>query len=213
MDAVLNGVSPRFHPPEPEEVSELRARLGLPNPYLLFVGNLEPRKNLPGLVEAFRRVTGDSEERLDLVVAGQVAWLSDGLLRELGAEDLSGRVRMTGYVPPEDLPVLYGGAEAFVFPTFFEGFGLPVLEAMGCGTPVVASDTSSIPEVAGGAAELVDPGSPDSIASGIRNVLGDENRRRNLVHAGLERAAELNWERTARGTLECYRRTLEEGRT
>lgn len=206
IDVVPLGVSERFQPPPDAEVRRVRERLALPEAYLLFVGNLEPRKNLPGLLQAFRRVHARLGRPIHLVVAGKVAWKSRGLLAELAATDLEGLVRTTGYVEPEDLAALYAGAEAFVFPSFQEGFGLPVLEAMQSGTPVIAGNVAAVAEVAGDAAVLVDPASHASIAEGILAVLTDPARRADLVRRGIDRARAFPWERTARETLASYRR-------
>lgn len=208
VDVVPLGVSPRFRAIGPEESDETMRRLGIPRPYVLFVGNLEPRKNLPGLLRAFRHVRAAYGPGIHLVVAGKLAWKSGPLRRELAAAEIADSVHVTGYVAPADLPALYAGAEVFAFPSFWEGFGLPVLEAMACGTPVVAAGVASIPEVCGGAAVLVDPHSTESIAGGILDVLGDPDRRRELVALGRERAAELSWDRTARETMRVYRRAL-----
>ena len=199
---IHHGVSERFHPESPERIDEVRRRYGIERPYILFVGNLEPRKNLGGLVRAFRIVRQEIQEPIDLVVAGQIAWKSGELLRELGEEDVRDSVRLTGYFPAEDLPALYSGARAFVFPTLWEGFGMPVLEAMACGTPVVASRVPSIEEIAGDAAILVDPQSPHSIGSGIREAL--QGSRASFRRRGIERAAQFSWLTTARRTLEVY---------
>jgi glycosyltransferase involved in cell wall biosynthesis len=201
---IHHGVAPRFRPAAPDAIRAFRERRGLARPYLLFVGNLEPRKNLPGLLRAFREVRRRHAGPLDLVVTGQVAWLSRPLLRDLGTEDLGESVRTTGFLPPGDLPVLYSGAEAFVFPTLGEGFGLPVLEAMACGTPVITSNLSCLPEVAGDAAVLCDPHAIDSISEAILSILTDPGRREDLVRRGLARAAGFTWERTARETLAAY---------
>lgn len=211
VDVVPLGVAERFRDPGPAVVDATARRLGLPRPYVLFVGNLEPRKNLPGLLRAFRTVRASHADPMHLVVAGKLAWKSGPLRGELSASDLQGVVHVTGYVAPGDLPALYAGAEVFAFPSFWEGFGLPVLEAMACGTPVVAADVASIPEVCGGAAVLVDPRSPESIADGILSLLRDPSRRADLVRRGRLRAAELNWERTARATMAVYRRARGEG--
>jgi glycosyltransferase involved in cell wall biosynthesis len=199
---IHHGVAERFHPQTDERIDEVRRRHGLARPYILFVGNLEPRKNLGGLVRAFRIVRRDEKEPLDLVVAGQIAWKSDELLRELGEEDVRDSIRLTGYFPAEDLPALYSGARAFVFPTLWEGFGMPVLEAMACGAPVVASRVPSIQEIAGDAAILVDPNSPDSIASGIREAL--LGPRDEWSRGGIKQAAQFSWLSTALHTLRVY---------
>lgn len=210
VDVVPLGVHARFRPQAPADAERVARRLGVQSPYLLFVGNLEPRKNLPGLVEAFRRVRQRHEAPLRLVVSGKVAWKSGPLLEALAAPDLADVVQTTGYVDPDDLPALYGGAAAFVFPSFWEGFGLPVLEAMACGTPVVVSRVAALPEVAGDAAEWVDPGSPESIAQGIVEVISNPARRAELVARGIERARAFPWERTARETLATYERACAE---
>ncbi len=206
VDVVALGVAERFRDPGAGIVDATVRRLGLPRPYVLFVGNLEPRKNLPGLLRAFRLVRAGHPDPVHLVVAGKLAWKSGPLRGELDAPDLRGLVHVTGYVAPEDLPALYAGADVFAFPSFWEGFGLPVLEAMACGTPVVAADVASVPEVCGGAAVLVDPRSPEAIAGAILTVLRDPARRADLVRRGRLRAAELTWERTARETMAVYRR-------
>ncbi len=200
--AVHHGVAERFAPAPPAAVDAVRERRRLARPYLLFVGNLEPRKNLPGLVSAFRLVRARWAEPLDLVVAGQVAWKSGPLVEALAADDVRDSVRLLGYVPAEELPALYSGAAAFVFPSHREGFGMPVLEAMACGTPVVASRIDSIEEVAGGAAFLVDPDSPESIAEGTLRALAADR----AVHAaaGLERARRFPWSATAAQTIAVY---------
>jgi glycosyltransferase involved in cell wall biosynthesis len=207
---IHHGVAERFRPQTPERISEVRRRHGLERPYVLFVGNLEPRKNLAGLVRAFRILRRERKEPLDLVVAGQIAWKSGELLKELNAEDVREAVRLTGYFPVADLPALYSGALAFVFPTLWEGFGMPVLEAMACGAPVVTSRVPSIEEIAGDAAVWVDPHSPDSIAQGIRDALEGAVPREEWTRRGIERASHFSWRETALRTLEVYERARSE---
>jgi glycosyltransferase involved in cell wall biosynthesis len=201
--SIHHGVGEHFHPQSRERIDGVRARHGLEKPYLLFVGNLEPRKNLPLLVRAFRRVREHAPMPLDLVVAGQVAWKSGPLLEALGSHDVRDSVRLLGYVSSEELPALYSGAQAFVFPTLWEGFGLPVLEGMACGAPVVASPVESIVEIAGDAAIYVDPHDPESIAEGILHAVAPEQRDA-IVARGLACAARYPWRETARRTLEVY---------
>ncbi len=212
LDVIPLGVPRRLEPSSPEAVRRARERLGLTTPYILFVGNLEPRKNLPGLLRAFRHVTGRIDQEVHLVVAGKVAWKSGPLLRELEAADLAGRVHTTGYVEAGELQALYTGADVFVFPTFWEGFGLPVLEAMACGTPVVASNVSSIPEVAGDAALLVNPHSPEEIGDALARLLQDPALRSDMIRRGANRALQFPWSRTATETLDVYRRAIDEHR-
>jgi glycosyltransferase involved in cell wall biosynthesis len=185
-------------------------RYGIRRPYCLFVGNLEPRKNLPRLIEAFgllRRHGLAPADLPQLVLAGTRGWLSSGIFRAAAGQGLEAPdIVFTGYVPPADLPALYAGAACFVFPSLYEGFGLPVLEAMACGTPVVASTASSLPEVAGDAALLVDPHDVEGLAGALRRLWGDAELRADLRERGLQRATLYSWERTARLTLDVYER-------
>jgi glycosyltransferase involved in cell wall biosynthesis len=195
-----------FHPSTREEVDRIRRRYAIDGPYLLSLGGLEPRKNLPNLVRAFARLPSD--ERPTLVLAGgSVEWNPEGrdalhaTLRELPPGVRDGVV-LTGYVGEQDKVALLGGAEALVYPSLYEGFGLPVLEAMACGTPVVTSDVSALPEIAGDAALLVDPRDPEAIASAMTRILGEVDLRRDLAERGSSRAAGFTWEKTARSTAE-----------
>ncbi len=167
--------------------------------YLLFVGTIQPRKNLVRLIEAFKKTRSP---QISLIVVGKKGWLSDEIYnapKKFGMED---RVKFLGYVPTDDIVSLMNGALAFVFPSLYEGFGLPVLEAMACGCPVVTSSISSLPEVVGDAGILVDPYDVEDIARGISVILElDEAQRRNLVDAGLERARKFTWEETAKQTI------------
>jgi glycosyltransferase involved in cell wall biosynthesis len=205
---IHEAVGPEFtraHPPA--AVAAVVRRYGLRPPYCLFVGNLEPRKNLPRLVEAFARLhrrRPPAGDRPQLALAGTRAWLHGGILRAVEAHGLADEVVFTGYVPPEDLPALYAGAACFVFPSLYEGFGLPVLEAMAAGTPVVAARAGSIPEIAGDAALLVDARQPRELAAAIEAVLGDAGLRDRLAARGRARAASFTWENVARQTLEVY---------
>jgi glycosyltransferase involved in cell wall biosynthesis len=139
------------------------------------------------------------------VIAGGRGWLSEGIERRAADQGLAGRVRLSGYLPDPDLPALLSGALAFVFPSLYEGFGMPVLEAMACGAPVLTSSTSSLPEVAGDAAMLVDPADTDAIAAGIARIVGDPALRADLRERGLARAATFTWDRCARETLAVLR--------
>ncbi len=176
--------------------------------YFLFVGTVQPRKNLERLIRAFARLHLEGVSTffhlrggLQLVIAGSKGWLSDdiyNLPKQLGIED---RVKFLGYVPDEDLPALYSGAAALTFPSLFEGFGLPILEAQSCGCPVLTSNVSSMPEVAGKGAVLVDPYSVDDIVKGIERVQGTGYRVQ-LINQGLENVRRFSWEKCARETLE-----------
>jgi glycosyltransferase involved in cell wall biosynthesis len=179
--------------------------LPLDKPYLLYVGTLQPRKNLLRLLDAFAQI--ESDEAL-LVLAGGRGWLSEPI--EQRAAELAGRVHWIGFVADEDLPALLSGAQAFVFPSLHEGFGMPVLEAMACGTPVLTSRRSSLPEVAGEAALLIDPFDTAAIAGGMRRLLEEPELRSELRERGLERAAQFSWERCARETRQVLLRVATE---
>ena len=186
--------------------AEVCALYGIAGPYLLYVGTLHPRKNLVRLVQAFASVAGNLDPSLQLVLAGQKGWMYEEVFAQVRRLGLSERVLLTGYVPDEDLPALLSGALAFVFPSLYEGFGLPVLEAMACGTPVVCSSVSSLPEVAGDAALLVDPLDVEALAGGLAQVATDDGFRRDLVQRGFLQARRFSWRQCARETM----RVLEE---
>jgi glycosyltransferase involved in cell wall biosynthesis len=200
VSVVHHGLSAGFRPAEPPAVAAARARHGLAAPYLLYVGTVQPRKNLQRLIEAFALVAAEYAD-LSLVIAGRRGWLTEAIERRAGQLGLASRVRFLGYLPDEDLPALLSGAAAFVFPSLYEGFGMPVLEAMACGAPVLTASDSSLPEVAGDAALLVDPTDVHAIAAGLRQIVGDERLRADLRARGLARAAAFTWERCARETL------------
>ena len=201
---VPEAAAPHFRPPSPSALAATRTRYGLSRPYVLFVGFLEPKKNLGVLLEAvaaLRRAGawGDTE----LIVVGAPGWGPDPVTRA-HALGLGEVVRFVGAVADAELPALYGGALAFAFPSLWEGFGLPALEAMASGAPVVASNRGALPEVTAGAALLVDP-DPQPLAEALAQLLTDPPLRERLRLAGLARAAEFSWERTARETLRVYR--------
>jgi glycosyltransferase involved in cell wall biosynthesis len=185
---------------DPARLGSVKSRCGIAGDYLLYVGTLQPRKNLARLVQAFAPVAADYPA-LQLVLAGKKGWMYEEIFAQVRRLGLEGRVVFTGYVGEEDLPALYSGALAFVFPSLYEGFGMPVLEAMACGAPVVASNTSSLPEVAGDAALLVDPMAVDALSAALALVAGDPGLRAGLRARGLIQAARFSWERCARETL------------
>ncbi|MFQ5342083.1 MAG: glycosyltransferase family 4 protein [Anaerolineae bacterium] len=194
---------PRFKPADRATIEELKHRRGLPDRYVLYVGSNKPHKNLPRLVEAFARIPHPAS-RIPLVIAGHEDPRYPQARERAAALGLDS-VTFLGAVVEEDLPALYSGAELFVFPSLYEGFGLPVIEAMACGTPVACSNVSSLPEVAGDAALLFDPHTPESIAAAIRQVLQGADLHNRLRRRGLEQAGHFSWEHTARLTLEAYR--------
>jgi glycosyltransferase involved in cell wall biosynthesis len=183
---------------DPEPVLD---RLGIRRPYVLFVGTFEPRKNVVRLIRAYRNVANTVPHTL--VLAGPPGWDSTAIQRELAGGG-PGRVEVTGHLPEADLDALYRGADTFVYPSLYEGFGLPVLDAMARGIPVVTSNTSSLPELTGGAAVHVSPTSTRELADALEHLLTDEGERSRLSDAGRARALEYSWERTAASTLEVY---------
>ena len=199
------GVDPRFTAASAEAVAAIRVRLGLPSEYVLYAGVINPVKNLDRLFEAYAMLHQRERGVPPLVVAGRLGWLHHGIVRRVRDLRLTSHVIFPGFVPDEVLPALMTGATAFVFPSLYEGFGLPVLEAMACGTPVLTSDRASLPEIAGGAALLVNPEDTESIADGIRRLLADTERRRTLGLRGIARARGFRWEYAARDTAQVYR--------
>lgn len=203
---VPNGVDDRYKPAAAEDVANFREQHGLPEKFLLFVGTLQPRKNLDGLIRAM----GFLRQKLDwpLIVGGGEGWMYESVKRVVSQQHVGGRVRFVGYLPAEDLPLWYSAASIVVVPSFYEGFGLPALEAMACGTPVVVSNASSLPEVVGDAGVLVDPRRPQQIAAGILQLADNAARHEELAVRGRERAARFSWRRTAQETYAVYRTAL-----
>lgn len=201
ITVIPNGVDERFAPRTPEQIQAVRRSLGISAPaYVLCVGSLEPRKNLRRLLRAWARVQPLLGTEVELVVAGAKG--SSRVFESVRLDPLPAQVHFTDYVSDEQLPSLYCGALALVYPSLYEGFGLPPLEAMACGTPVVTSNGTSIPEVAADAAVLVDPEDVDSIAEGILRVVSSSTLRDNLRRLGLQRASRATWESTAQQTLQ-----------
>ena len=197
------GVSPAFHPHSPDEEAAVAARHGIHGDYLLYVGALATRKNIRRLITAFGQVARSRD--LVFVLAGRPGYgfeAEAAVIEKLGLED---RVRLHGYVTDADLPALYSGARLLLFATLHEGFGLPLLEAMGSGTPCVTSNVTSLPEVAGDAALMVDPHDTAAMADAVLSLLGDDALYADLRQRGLDRARLFTWERTARETLAVYR--------
>jgi glycosyltransferase involved in cell wall biosynthesis len=171
---------------------------------------VEPRKNLLRLLEAYQEVRKWSQSWRLVIVGARNYWKSSPVAQKVKDLGLEGQVKFTGYIPDEDLPALYNGADLFCFPSLYEGFGLPVLEAMACGTPVVTANSSSLPEVAGEAALLVDPYIVTELAAAMRRVLEDPALAEDLRQKGLERVKQFTWEKTARETIAVYEKVLGE---
>lgn len=203
---IPNGVDARFSPRGDHEIAAARARLGLPEgPYVLTLGSLEPRKNVAGLLAAWQEVSRELPEA-NLVIAGAVG--AGHVFRSAGMAPRADRVHLTGHVADEFLPALLSGANLFVFPSLYEGFGLPPLEAMACGTAVLCSDRASLPEVVGDAAATFDPDSGDQLSEQLAGLMQDGVRRAALAARGSERAKLFTWDETARRVSEVLRAAL-----
>jgi glycosyltransferase involved in cell wall biosynthesis len=205
IDVIYNAYDDRFAiDPREEEVVRVSERYQLQSEFVLYAGNVKPHKNLERLIEAFYLVRKRGLDHLKLVLIGDEISKYTALRRAVHQYQLHKYVRFLGYLPEETLAVMYRLAGVFVFPSLYEGFGLPPLEAMASGTPVVTSNVSSLPEVAGDAAVLVDPYEPSAIADGIYQVLTDERLRRDLRHKGVARAGQFSWEQSVRRVRAIY---------
>lgn len=204
--AIPLGVDAAYRPRTAEEMLATLARYGLEHSaYLLVVATLEPRKNLARLVRAYAALPRATKERHPLVIVGARGWLSRELEETIAPLEASGIVRRLGYVGEDELPQIYAGAHAFAFPSLYEGFGLPVLEAMASGVPVLTSNVSSLPEVAGDAALLVDPTDEESLRDGLARVLDDSTWRTHASARGIARARDYPWPRCVDATIDAYR--------
>jgi glycosyltransferase involved in cell wall biosynthesis len=223
MRVIYNAPDPTFHPPStpaiarvhgeefgyPPEIQRVLDRYRIHYPFLLYVGRTNPQKNIPRLVEAFAVLRGEIQENplykdLRLLIIGDEISRYPALRHAVIQSRVEDTVRFLGFVPIDTLRGFYQAASAFVFPSLYEGFGLPPLEAMACGTPVVCSNVSSLPEVVGDAAEIVNPENVFDIARGIREVLLNHERRSQLVERGFDQARRFSWERTAQQVLDAY---------
>ena len=191
-----------FHTVEAREAARVAAQYKITNPFLLFVSTIQPRKNIVRLIEAFSRIDTDAE----LILAGKPGWKNEEIYASPKKFGVADRVRFLGHIPDPDLNALMNAARALVYPSLFEGFGLEILEAMACGTPVITSNVSSMPEIAGDAGLLVDPYNVQDIADACERVLSDEELHRSLREKGFARAAEFSWEKAARETLAVFER-------
>jgi glycosyltransferase involved in cell wall biosynthesis len=208
IDVVSCGVEQRFRPLPAEEIRAFRQQRGLPEEFLLSVGTLEPRKNLGLLLRAYARLRTAEGSTPPLILAGAKGWMYESLysqLEELGVRD---SVRFEGYVPSEDLPLWYNAAACFVYPSLYEGFGLPPLEAMACGTPTLSSNSTSLPEVVGNAGLLLDPLDEEGWTHELARVLSTPELRRELAERGRNRARLFTWDRAAEETVRVYHRAL-----
>ncbi|MFN8454310.1 MAG: glycosyltransferase family 1 protein [Anaerolineae bacterium] len=210
VHTIYCGVDDNFRPLPAAEVAAFRAAKGLPEQFVLFLGTLEPRKNVAGLIQAYAQWRAHEAVAPPLVIGGGKGWYYRDIFSLVESLNLTSAVRFTDYIPQIELALWYNAASLFVYPSYFEGFGLPVLEAMACGRPVITSTVSSLPEVAGtdGAAVLVDPGDTAGLAAAMRRVMADAELRRDMSTRSLARAAGFRWEKTAKETVEIYRKIM-----
>lgn len=206
VHVIYNGIGKEFIPHHDLSRRDyIKSKYGIKSRYILFVGNIEPKKNLLRLIEAYSRFIKMSSEEFQLVIAGPKAWFYDRVKQHASSLGLMENVIFTGFVPGEDLPLLYSFADIFTFPSLNEGFGIPLIEAMACGTPVVASKIDSLTEVAGDAALMIDPCDVEEIADSLYIMMTDSEKRTKYVTNGFMRAKRFSWGKTAEETLRLYR--------
>ncbi|MGB8646066.1 MAG: glycosyltransferase family 1 protein [Anaerolineae bacterium] len=207
IDVIVPGVEPEFFGNgDPNSLQTFRRSKGLPEHFLLYVGTLEPRKNIPALIHAFMRARARRQLPHQLVIAGGRGWKDETITRAL--EEGGDAIIRPGFVPQDELPYWYQAADAFIYPSQYEGFGMPPLEALAAGTPVITSNLSALPEAVGDAALLVDPHDENAIEEAITRMLTDQDLRADLAMRGVARAKELTWARAAQATGAVYRRVL-----
>lgn len=186
----------------------VKRNYGIENDYILYIGGFSPRKNITGLIEAFCKLKALYKSDIKLIIAGKKG-ISFEIYRKKAEElNIINDVLFPGFIALSDLPYLYSAAKLFVYPSFYEGFGLPPLEAMACGTPVIASNITSIPEVLDGSADLIDPHNAESITNSILKILEDDSYRESLISKGLKKSSSLSWDKTAKQTLEVYSKII-----
>ncbi len=203
INVIYEAANEQFKPMDKEYCRNSLNRYNISSPFVLYVGTLEPRKNIPTLIQAFYKIKKFGINH-KLVIAGKRGWDYKEILETVKNLKLQKNVLFTGYILEEDLPVLYNAADLFVYPSLYEGFGLPPLESMACGTPVITSNTSSLPEVVGDAGIMVDPYDVDGLSKSIYEVLTNDGIREDRIKRGLKRAKLFGWEITAKETLQVY---------
>jgi glycosyltransferase involved in cell wall biosynthesis len=206
--AIPEAAGPCFHPVDSDHQARVRSAFHIDGPFILYVGTLEPRKNLVRLIRAWHRIRRSGVIPHQLVVAGARGWQDRSIFEEVRRLTGGNGIIFTGYVPLEDLPALYSAADAFAFPSLYEGFGLPVIEAMACGTPALISSAPALVEVAGDAAVQVDAYSVEAISLGLERILTDDVLRQELRERGFQRARALSWTATATQTLQVYQHAM-----
>ncbi len=206
IDVVYLGVSEIFKPQSSQQITIIKNKYRLPQKYILYAGTLEPRKNIPSLIEAWSNISDKIHH--DLVIVGRTGWKTHLVEKAIQKSKHRNRIHRLGYIADKDLPVIISGADVFVYISFYEGFGLPPLEAMSCGTPVIASNYGSIPEILEDKALSVDPYNIQQISDAIYCLCEDETKRKIMAQNGIAHAQHFRWEKTAENTLEVYRKCL-----
>ncbi len=204
VTVVYNGISNLYRPLKPEILIKELQRLGLRDPYILYAGTITPKKNVGGLLRAYSLLSERRRDIPPLFLVGSKGWGSGPILKLIEELKISKQVNYMGYVSDRDLAVIYNGASIFMYPSFYEGFGFPPLEAMACGCPTIVSNVSSLPEVVGDAAELVDPKDHEEIACSIEKLLSDKAKQETMRQKGMARAQMFSWDDTVRKTLKLY---------
>ena len=208
IDVALPGVGEQFAPLPESEIAAFRTAKNLPERFMLSVGTLEPRKNLPVLLRAYAQLSAAERRQVHLVLAGGQGWMMDEIFATIEQHDLSATVHLPGYVPANELPLWYNAAETFVYPSLFEGFGMPIVEAQACGTPVIVSNSSSLPEAAGEAGVQLPADDVAAWTEALNRAISDPAWRADARAHGLDHAAGFTWARTAAQTVASYRAAL-----
>ena len=202
IEVVYPGVDPIFQPASAEAIAQFKKEKQLDRPYILHVGTLQPRKNIPMLIEAFAQLRHPS---MELILVGGKGWLYDEIYARVEQHGLKNHVRFMGYVPDTELPLWYNGATALVFPSVYEGFGMPVTQAMACGTPVITSNTSSLPEVVGNAGMMFNPHDSAELVSCLDRIINDSQFASQLKTQGFEQVRQFSWTHSGTKMAQCYR--------
>lgn len=209
VDVIYEAPESIYKPHSPSKSRKyVSSKYGLDFPYILYLGGFSPRKNVPLLIEAFHKVRASLGKGVKLVILGKLARNYEIVLNMVEKYKLSGEVIFTGFISVSDMPSIYSASKMFVYPSLYEGFGLPPLEAMACGVPTICSDNSSLPEVVGDGAELIDAHDMDSISKAMAKISADEEYTKRLAKRGLQRARQFTWRKTAAETLECYKKVI-----
>ncbi len=211
VQTIYCGVDDKFRPLPETEIAAFKAARRLPDTFMLYLGTLEPRKNVDGLIRAYAHWRKLDQNAPPLILAGGKGWYYNKIFELVKALNLTESIRFPGYISPKELPLWYNAASLFVYPSHFEGFGLPVLEAMACGRPVITSDVSSLPEVAGvdgSAARLIDPTNIEALAEAMAQLMSQPDLRASMSEGGLARSARFSWEKTAKETVAVYKKVL-----